>query len=97
VAGVAAVRVPVAGGPVTVVGESDPLLSGRQVAARVGVAPSSWRSLVSRGLAPVADVPDDDRPAHSRFPRWRRSTVDRWAASRPGQGFRSDLLGEGKS
>jgi predicted DNA-binding transcriptional regulator AlpA len=69
---------------------ADPLLTGPQVAARVGLAPATWRGYVSRGHAPAPDDPDDDRPPNRRQPRWRQSTIDRWQAARPGPGARTD-------
>lgn len=75
----------------------DPLLTGPECAALMGIKSVSWRSLVQRGYAPTADEPDADRPAEMRMPRWRRSTVLAYKAARPGQGARTDLRkGEGK-
>lgn len=67
---------------------NDPLLTGPDAAARIGIAPATWRSYVKRGYAPPADDPDGDRPANRRNPRWRTSTVDTFAANRIGQGRR---------
>jgi len=61
---------------------ADPLLSARELCERLGIARSTWRAYVSRHEAPPADDADLDRPEGSRIPRWRRSTVDAWKASR---------------
>lgn len=53
----------------------DPLWSAREVAAYLGIGVSTWRAYLSRGRAPQADDRDEDRPAGSRIPRWRMSTV----------------------
>ncbi len=70
--------------------DPDPLLTGPQAAARCGIAPVTWRGYVKKGYAPQADDPDDNRPPSRRSPRWRTSTVDRFAANRLGQGKRTD-------
>lgn len=71
--------------------DPDPLLTGPQIAGRLGIQPGTWRGYVRRGLAPPADDPDEGRPVNRRSPRWRTSTVDRFAANRAGQGKRTDL------
>lgn len=76
-------------------GTDDPLLTVSEVAALIGWRPDSWRSEVNRGKAPPADDPDEGRPASRRMPRWRRSTVEAWRKTRPGQGARTDLKREG--
>lgn len=68
---------------------SDPLLTGPEAAARIGITAGTWRSYVKRGYAPAADVPDDERPANRRSPRWLASTVDHFTANRRGQGRRT--------
>ncbi|MEX5637242.1 helix-turn-helix transcriptional regulator, partial [Parafrankia sp. FMc2] len=62
--------------------EADPLLTTAEVAALLGVGPPTWRGYVSRGTAPAPDDPDLGRPPARRTPRWRRSTVEAWAATR---------------
>lgn len=80
------VRVSV-GGVVSVPDDPDRLLSVSEVAARVGIRPASWRSLVSKGVAPPADDPGDVSVHRvRRSPRWRVGTVDAWRRSRPGRG-----------
>lgn len=54
---------------------ADPLWSAREVAEYLGIGVSTWRAYLSRGRAPQADDRDEDRPAGSRIPRWRMSTV----------------------
>lgn len=71
--------------------DTDPLLTGPEAAARLGLTAGTWRGYVHRGLAPKPDDPDEGRPANRRSPRWRTSTVDRFAANRAGQGRRTDL------
>ena len=70
----------------------DPLLTTREIADRLGIQPTTWRSMVSLGHAPPADVPELERPPGSRLPRWRWSTVEAWRKTRPGQGRRTDLI-----
>jgi hypothetical protein len=53
-------------------------LTGVQVAERVNVSASTWRSYVAPGQAPAADGRFD-----ARTPWWHSSTVDQWQASRP--------------
>ncbi len=73
----------------------DRLLTTKEVAMLVGVEPSSWRSMVSRGLAPRPDdAGDESVPRNRRNPRWKVSTVGEFRASRPGQGRRTDLEGK---
>ncbi len=54
------------------------LLTGSEVAQILGIGLSTWQAYVSRGKAPAADVPELDRPANRRIPRWRASTVALW-------------------
>ena len=56
-----------------------------QVAARLGIAESTWRAYVARGQAPA---PDGRYGA--RLSWWWSSTVDGWDAGRPGSGARTD-------
>lgn len=61
----------------------DELLDYRAIAALTGLTTSTLRHYRAKGLLPEADAsPVPDRP------RWRRSTVDAWLASRPGRGRR---------
>lgn len=69
---------------------ADPLLTGPEVAERIGIGAATWRGYVSRGHAPQPDDPDDGRPINRRRPRWLTSTVDHFALNRPGQGARTD-------
>jgi hypothetical protein len=73
--------------------EKDDLLTGTEVAALLGITPGTWRSLVHQRFAPPADDPDLDRPPSRRLPRWRRSTVLAFKASRPGRGRRAQRYG----
>ncbi len=59
-------------------------LTATQAAARVGMSASGWRSYVSMGRIPPADLPG--RPA-----RWYLSTVD--AVRLPGCGWRKGVKG----
>lgn len=71
-------------------------LTGVQVAERLGIKPSSWRGMVTRGeqaraqgkttpgLAPAADGMLD-----GRTPFWWESTIEEFQARRPGHGWRS--------
>lgn len=70
---------------ITVTGrdELDPLLTTAQAAALAGMVPGAWRSLVSKGLAAAADEPGDlSLHPKRRNPKWRRSTVHRYMATR---------------
>lgn len=75
----------------------DPLLTGPQVAGRLGISASTWRAYVARGQAPPPDDPDDvDRhgqpvPKNRRIPRWQQSTIDTYAARPKRPGTRTDL------
>ena len=60
----------------------DELLSGPRVAALLGITATTWRSAVSQGLAPRADVVDTSVPAQRRRPMWKRSTIDAYVAAR---------------
>ncbi len=64
----------------------DSLLTGPQVAGRLGISPGTWRGYVSRGRAPAPDDPDVGRPPNRRQPRWKTSTIDTWQTDRPGPG-----------
>lgn len=75
----------------------DPMLTGPQIAGRLGIAASTWRAYVARGQAPPADDPDDvDRhgqpiPKNRRQPRWKTSTIDTYATRTKRPGARTDL------
>jgi hypothetical protein len=75
----------------------DPLLTGPQIAGRLGISASTWRAYVSRGQAPAPDDPGDtDRhgqpiPKKRRIPRWKTSTIDTYAARDKRPGTRTDL------
>lgn len=60
-------------------------LSRMQFAARIGVKPAS----LSRYKLPTPDVivGPDTRPVQG----WSEETIDKWNASRPGRGSRTDL------
>lgn len=92
--GVLVARVSARTGGIEVVApvESDELLTGPEIAQRLGLSPATWRSFVYKGFAPKADDPDEGRPVNRRSPRWRESTVAAWKASRPGRGRRTDLM-----
>lgn len=60
-------------------------LSSKEAAALAGVAPSTWRDYIGRGLAPRPD----GKIGNSNW--WYRETVERWKTSRPGRGARTDL------
>jgi predicted DNA-binding transcriptional regulator AlpA len=63
-------------------------LTTREAATLAGVAVSTWDSYVTRGYAPKPD----GRFGNQRY--WKRSTVERWIANRPGRGARTDLQEE---
>lgn len=70
----------------------DELVHAGEAAKMAGASAATWRGYVSRGQAPAPDEPGDlSMPARSRRPRWRRSTIARWMAERPGSGSRTDL------
>lgn len=61
-----------------------------QVAAKLGIAPGTWRGYRSR--PPVGNpVPEPDGWHDTRTAWWRESTIDDWAARRSGAGARTDL------
>jgi hypothetical protein len=66
--------------------DDDPLLTTAETAARLGIAPATWRWHVTQGSGPPPDDPDDGHPAERRMPRWRLSTVKAWEATRRGPG-----------
>jgi len=54
-------------------------LSTRQIAARLGIAPSTWRVRVHSGTAPPPDDHFDERT-----PFWWQSTIDTYENERNG-------------
>ena len=62
----------------------DEKLTRPQAAQRAGLTVATFGSYVSRGHAPPADGRYDQRT-----PYWFASTIDAWAAARPGRGRRS--------
>jgi hypothetical protein len=62
-------------------------LTTAEAAERADCQPATWRGYVARGQAPKPDGHHD-----ARTPWWWESTVDRWKASRPGRGARTDLV-----
>lgn len=64
-------------------------LGAADFAARAGLAPATIRSYMRKGLTPPADVIITTPSGPLRG--WSPKTIDGWLASRPGQGFRSDL------
>ncbi len=56
------------------------MLTSEDVGYRFGIAAATWRRYVYKGTAPQPDE------YVGRTPRWRESTVDRWARARPGRG-----------
>jgi predicted DNA-binding transcriptional regulator AlpA len=61
--------------------DDDPLLSYGEVSALTGLSPSALRRYRTGGHFPEPDA----RPVPDR-PRWRKSTIEAWLASRPGSG-----------
>ena len=55
----------------------DDRLTASQVAAHLGIAPSTFRAYVARGQAPAADGHHD-----RRTPFWYRSTIEAWRPAR---------------
>ena len=82
----------------------DDWFSSDEAASYVDKRPSTWRSYVSKGLAPKPDDPGDLREhPKRRRPRWRQETLDAYKsgipqtpgeawAKRKGQGRRTDLI-----
>jgi len=61
----------------------DKLLTSTQIAERVHISASDWRSRVSRGTAPEPDRVDSSGGQVERSrPLWRESTVEAWIAMR---------------
>jgi hypothetical protein len=63
------------------------MLTATQAAVRAGIAVKTWTSYVARGQAPLPD----ERDLKTGNALWQPETVDRWLATRPGQGARTDL------
>lgn len=69
----------------------DDLLTGPQIAKRLGIDYRLWHRAVTRGLVPRAAVPfDPSRPANRQARQWRWGDVKDWRLR--GQGTRTDLL-----
>jgi predicted DNA-binding transcriptional regulator AlpA len=63
--------------------DPEQLLSMRDIAAELGLEYGTIRKYRSEGRLPEPDeFPTEDRP------RWRRETILRWQAARPGSGHR---------
>lgn len=56
------------------------LLTTADVAAMLGVTPATVSSYTARGVIPAPDG------YLGRTPWWKRRTIEKWQASRPGQG-----------
>ena len=65
-------------------------LGAAEVAARVGVAPSTISSYAARGQMPEPDV------RIGPIAGWSSETIDAWAGNRPGRGARTDLKAKGQ-
>ena len=90
VTGYVVVRVSAMDGGVTLMDEPtefDPLLTSRQVATRLGISPAGWRQLVTRGVAPAADVP-------GRVARWHESSIEVFERRRKRPGRPRKVPGE---
>ena len=59
-------------------------LTTAEAAELAGITPDTLRSYAWRGQAP-------EPRRFGRSLMWRRSVFERWLATRPGQGYRSDL------
>jgi len=63
------------------------MLTGPQIAQRLGITPAGWRSMVRKGLAPRPDDPGDvSVSVQRRTPRWHDATIAAWLPTRPGSG-----------
>lgn len=72
--------------------QADPYLDTLEVARMVGVTYNTVRYYLQQaranrraGTPKQGDLPEPDR-VFGRSPVWRRSTITRWLAARPGQG-----------
>lgn len=67
--------------------EAQPFLAldDAQFARRIGVEVTTFRSYLSRGRVPAPDV------TLGTGRGWRLDTIERWIASRPGRGSRTDM------
>ncbi len=63
-------------------------LGSKAAAEYLGIGYSTWRGLLSRKKGPEPDGVDESFGKDY----WLPSTLDKWKASRPGQGFRKDLV-----
>jgi hypothetical protein len=57
--------------------ERDTRLTVREVADRLNIAPSTWRSYVARGQAPAPEGQFD-----ARTPWWSAEAIDDWQSKR---------------
>lgn len=64
-------------------------LGAAAVAERTGLAGTTIRSYIRKGLMPDADVIITTPSGPLRG--WAPETIDAWQASRPGRGARTDL------
>ena len=64
-------------------------LGAAHFAGRAGLSTATIRSYMRKGLTPPADVTIMTPAGPLRG--WSPETIDAWAASRPGQGARTDL------
>lgn len=64
-------------------------LGAADFADRAGLATTTIRSYMRKGLTPPADVVITTPSGPLRG--WSPKTIDAWLASRPGQGARTDL------
>lgn len=63
------------------------LLTGAEVARRLGIRPHTWFEYRSAGTTPEPDVVDGKGRG-----RWLPETIDAWQRGRPGSGNRSPRL-----
>jgi hypothetical protein len=63
-------------------------LGSKAAAEYLGLGYSTWRGLRSRKKAPPPDGIDESFGKEY----WLPSSLDKWKANRPGQGFRKDLV-----
>lgn len=71
--------------------QDDPIFVGyREAGEYVGLARNTLSSYVARGIGPKAEDQPEARGQYN-LPRFRKSNLDAWMKSRPGQGARTDL------
>jgi predicted DNA-binding transcriptional regulator AlpA len=66
---------------------NDPLLSYAEIAQHTGVGVRTLRNYRA-GNATSVPLPEPDDLTFPDRPRWKRSSIDAWMASRRGQGWR---------